>query len=57
MGTRIDENAALADVLRLIDDWRTYRRMLAQREIPIDRDHYARLVRDLAMVIRGRVML
>jgi hypothetical protein len=45
----------LEDTLRLLDDWRTYRRMLDQREIPINRDHYARLVRDLAMVIRRRV--
>lgn len=48
----------LDDTLRLVDDWRTYRRMLNhldQRQFPIDRDHYARLMRDLAMVIRGRV--
>lgn len=44
---------ALDDTLRLVESWRTYRRMLADGHEP--QPVYLRLVNDLAMVIRGRV--
>ena len=40
---------SLDDTRRLVESWRIYRRMM------IDDARYARLVRDLALVIRSRV--
>ena len=46
MGTRIDENTPLADVLRLVDSWRFYRRLYGDD---------TEIVRNFALVIRSRV--
>ena len=43
------------DLPRLVESWRTYRRMLANGIEP--RAQYERLVRDIAMVIRRRLGL
>lgn len=40
---------SLEDTLRLVESWRTYRRMM------IDDARYVRLVSDLALVIRSRI--